>query len=949
VLFQGRGDQVKEPGDALDQVDAENPCAPPLDGSQTEPLASSKTDPMFEAMDAWEKAFALGQDKSPEELVSDPSLIDALRERIRRQKRVYAMVRLPEAPPADATSKERPLPAFPGHEVVAEIGHGGMGVVFKALDVRLGRPVAIKTIAESRWASREQVERFLNEARAIARLRHENIIPIHAIAEHDGRPYITLELAEGGNLAQFLAETPLAPALAAELVAKLARAVHYAHVAGVVHRDLKPSNVLLTADGVPKVSDFGLARLLDADSTLTGSGQPIGTPSYMAPEQAKGRSKEVGPAADIYALGAILYQALTTRPPFLGSSAVETLNLVMSTQVVPPRQSRPEVPRDLETICLKCLEKQPIKRYTSASDLAEDLRRFLERRPIAARPVSSVEHMWRWCLRNPVVAMSVAAVFAILLISSIVSAAWAIRATRAENRAQSEAAIASGISGFLQNDLLGRASPYNQSGIGARPDPDLKLRTVLDLASRTVGQRFAENPLVDASIRLTLGETYAQLGLYRPALEHLHRAVELRSRMRGDEHPETMIARNRLGNVYLADQRLQEAEPLLVAAMEGLRRTLGPEHPEALAAANGVAVLHAAQGKLDESERLFLKVLETRRRVVGPDHDDTLETMVFLAELRQIQGDTIGPPEAKARDKYADAEALLTETLDAYQRRGEAEHPAALLARTYLAVIYNRLGRKTDADRLVSETLGVQRKVLGNKHPETLATMAHLGEMYWTQGKLKESESILREALEGCRSALDRNHETTEAALAGLTAVYSMQKDMARLGEVLIEVREVTSSRRGPHDHLTFVATWNLVLFYLGQGEHAKAERYIRESVQWLIEHKPDDLLRRWAESCLGLSLLGQKNYDEAKRLLFSAYAGMKARETTMDPVARGNLAATARWIAQLCHETGAGRDDNDFARFRTDPVFQATLLDLQFPAEPFEDLELPAKPFGQP
>ena len=355
-----------------------------------------------ELLARWEEQYRLGQEPAVESLCGlDSPLFERLRDRIGKLKKLYAVLGLPPTATAGREQAGGSPPAIPGHEVIGVIGRGGMGVVYKARDQELGRIVAIKTIAEGQYATADQRVRFRAEAHAIARLRHPNIITIHAIGEHENRPYLSLEFADGGSLAQRLAERPMGPREAAGLVETLARAVQAAHLAGIVHRDLKPSNVLLTAEGVPKVSDFGLAKLLDDESVRTLSGQPLGTPSYMAPEQAEGRSKHVAPAADIYALGAILYHALAGRPPFLGESALETLKLVTSTEVVSPRRLRPDVPRDLETICLKCLDKQPAQRYASAIELADDLRRFQNDEPIQARRIGVLPRSFKWSKRHP--------------------------------------------------------------------------------------------------------------------------------------------------------------------------------------------------------------------------------------------------------------------------------------------------------------------------------------------------------------------------------------------------------------------------------------------------------------------------------------------------------------------------------------------------------------------
>jgi WD40 repeat protein len=293
---------------------------------------------------------------------------------------------------------------IPGYECLGELGRGGMGVVYKARHLDLKRLVALKMIVGADYASAEQIERFRREAEAVARLQHPNIVQIYEVGQSDGRPYFALEYVDGGSLADKLQGTPMAPTDAARVVETLAGAVHAAHQRGIVHRDLKPANVLLTTDGTPKIADFGLAKETDASSSRTQEGTVMGTPSYMAPEQAGGKVNAIGPAADTYALGAILYETLTGRPPFKGVTSLDTIMQVVSLEPARPRDVQPQVPRDLETICLKCLRKDPARRYANALELAEDLRRFQAGEPILARPTGSVERLIKWSRRRPMVA-----------------------------------------------------------------------------------------------------------------------------------------------------------------------------------------------------------------------------------------------------------------------------------------------------------------------------------------------------------------------------------------------------------------------------------------------------------------------------------------------------------------------------------------------------------------
>jgi hypothetical protein len=330
----------------------------------------------------------------------------------------------PAPPPASGSITHGPI--IPGYEILGKLGEGGMGIVYKARQLAADRVVALKMILGGGHVSADLLTRFRTEARAVARLQHPNIVQVHEVGEHEGLPYFSLEFCPGGSLDKKLAGTPLPPQEAAQLVETLARAMHAAHLAQIIHRDLKPANVLLAADGTPKITDFGLAKKID-EAGQTASGAIMGTPSYMAPEQAGGKTA-IGPPTDVYALGAILYECLVGRPPFKGPTAVDTILQVVSDESVPPTQLQSKVPRDLETICLKCLQKQPARRYESTMALADDLRRFTEGRPIVARPVGRLERAIKWARRNPALAAMAATVVLVLVTATTISTGFGMDA-----------------------------------------------------------------------------------------------------------------------------------------------------------------------------------------------------------------------------------------------------------------------------------------------------------------------------------------------------------------------------------------------------------------------------------------------------------------------------------------------------------------------------------------
>ena len=400
----------------------------PMPGDST-----SGPDILDEVLAEYLRAIESGGNPSRDDLLARyPQLASELREFFANHDRMGHLARPLREPTAAARSSvpgER-IHYFGDYEVLEEIGRGGMGVIYKARQVSLNRVVALKMILAGRLANEQDIQRFHSEAEAAAKLEHPGIVPIFEIGQHAGQHYFSMGFVEGQSLAKRVAAGPLSPRRAAELVAQIAETVHYAHERGIIHRDLKPANVLLDRSGQPHVTDFGLAKELRRDSDLTGTGQILGTPSYMPPEQAAGKSDPIGPTADVYALGAILYCLLTGRPPFQAATPVDTLRQVLEQLPVSVSQLNGQVPLDLETISLKCLEKDPRRRYATALELAEELERYLDGRPILARPVGFFERTGRWCRRNPVVAGLITTAVLCLVVGTVVSSYFAVEASK---------------------------------------------------------------------------------------------------------------------------------------------------------------------------------------------------------------------------------------------------------------------------------------------------------------------------------------------------------------------------------------------------------------------------------------------------------------------------------------------------------------------------------------
>jgi eukaryotic-like serine/threonine-protein kinase len=564
-----------------------------------------------------------------------------------------------------------------GYELLEEIGRGGMGVVYKARHRGLHRLVALKLIREGARARPDLLARLRTEAEAVARLRHENIVQVYDVGEMDGDPFVALEFLEGGNLSAKLAGTPQPDRLAAEMSRTLARAIHAAHLVGVVHRDLKPLNVLLNESGQLKIADFGLAKILGDVDGKTVSGVPLGTPSYMAPEQAGGRSKQVGPAADIYALGAILYEMLTGRPPFKGLNAHVTIHQVIHDEPVPPSRLQSHVSRDLETICLKCLEKEPHRRYASAADLADDLDRYLDGRPIRARRTPAWEVGVKWARRHPATT-TLAALGLAASVALAASGVWYqdhLRRRDKDDNAHLAVRLSEGTSKLLKGqDELARG----------RPD-DAKL-TLSNLLTETKDE---PRRLADLHRRAMALLTQADTAIKRTKDDAKRRADEEQAQERYRQfhakkdtalYHETQFA----GLDPSASRDATRASAEAALAVFGTPRaddgwSLGPL-PESLSPAErhdveeGCYVLLLILAGAEDQPKQGLRSLASAARLRPP----TLAYQQRLADCLARRGDNEGATKARLEAERLTPETAFDHFLTGLERYGRREWAGAL-------------------------------------------------------------------------------------------------------------------------------------------------------------------------------------------------------------------------------------------------------------------------------
>ena len=702
---------------------------------------------------------------------------------------------------------------FSHFELINEVGRGGMGVVYRAIDLRLSRVVALKMILCGEFAGEEMISRFQSEARAAALLDHPGIVPIYDVGEFEGQRYFSMAFVEGENLADRIQETTLSNREAADTIRQLADAIAYAHSQGVVHRDLKPANIILDQAGHPRITDFGLAKHVEDDNELTATGQVLGTPGYMAPEQASGDHTQVGVASDIYGLGAILYCSLTGRPPFKAATVSATLRQVIDHEPISPRQLNPLVDIDLETICLKCLSKEPRRRFVTAKELSADLDRYLQGVPVQARPVSTAEKVLRVCKRHPTATILLAVVLVLVMILAVVGPLTAInqrqlansarrsadaadiarekqvvaaelaeslrikeaaarddaekalkRVADAERLARSEAESANQVAHFLtqlfrESDPIALSSPL--FGVSDSTSANQTAREILDRGANRILDDLSTQPIVQAKLMTTIGEVYVMIGAVPQAQELLLRAKSI---LEGETQSTSMATLSgclyQLGILRAVQGDFDESVKLLRQAISIRTSLFGESSRETVAAKlalvwplaeNGYAI--DDKDALAEARRLAESVLKTRLNEAKSDHVETATAQVVLGIILFHEQNPLG------------SMSYLNSAQSTFLQLGLENNLATSISLLIKSEIAKRTGQLSEAARYANDALEMVTRLLGDEHPFSIILEWHIARIV-SEGNPDRRLSKYREILSKSLDIPGRPLRNSELMLA---------------------------------------------------------------------------------------------------------------------------------------------------------------------------------------
>jgi tetratricopeptide (TPR) repeat protein len=728
---------------------------------------------------------------------------------------------------------------------------------------------------------------------------HPNIANVlDAGATDTGRPFFVMELVKGILITKYCDQEKLSTQARLDLFVKVCHAIQHAHQKGIIHRDIKPSNIMVTLhDGVPvpKVIDFGIAKATEKELTektiYTRYSQFIGTPAYTSPEQAEMSGLDIDTRSDIYSLGVLLYELLTGKTPFdakelIQSGIDEMRRIIREEEPVRPstrlsqtlaaeqvRTSSPhllqELKGDLDWIVMKCLEKDRQRRYESANSLAADLKRHLNNEPVAARPPSAAYKFQKAFRRNKLVFVAGTAVCAALLLGIVLSARQAVRAKRAEARALVEKANAQAALHFIQDDVLSQANP------GFQPDRELTVRTLLDRIADRLAQATGRPPLVEASIRQTLGSVYTELGDYVKAVQHYEAALRLQRQHLGENDPETLRSLHGLSMSYWWGSDMAKAEPLTRQGLEASRRVLGDKHPLTLQfmQARAFTLLYLAEVPWPDVEGLFLEALAKYREVLGRDDPAT---------LRLTYGIGIGYVVNQQDEKGV---ALVDEALDRARRVLDEKHPDIAGLSALLSCFYLDLNQLEKGEALARRAVELRRQILGEENSKTINAIVILATIHVKQGRLDEARRLTDLALQTSRQLPMENSPFLPLQLGLLGWLYLEQGDLSKADTICTLTMEAMRRKPNANPMVFFHVMARLGSVRLALGQWSEAEALLRECSRRAYKLYPDTGYRFYLISLLGGSLAGQAKYAEAEPLLRQGYDGLVQRQASMPPI----------------------------------------------------------------
>jgi serine/threonine protein kinase len=821
---------------------------------------------------------------------------------------------------------------------------GGLGEVFVAHDEELHREVALKEIQERHADNPDSRARFLLEAEITGGLEHPGIVPVYGLGTYaDGRPFYAMRFIKGDSLKDAIKRfhasdlsggrkppepdsgglrPPLSPPLGERTLAfrkllgrfvDVCNAIAYAHSRGVLHRDLKPGNVMLGNYGETLVVDWGLAKPVGrpegsntsgegtlrpasaSGSSATQTGSALGTPAFMSPEQAAGRLDQLGPATDVYGLGATLYSLLTGKAPFEDRDAGQVLQKVQKGEFPLPRQIKASVPAALEAVCLKAMALRPADRYASARALADDIEHWLAGEPVSAWPEPWTVKTARWVSRHRTLVSGTAAALLVGLVSLLVATGLlsaaneqlaverdkadharqravanetkALAAAAAEKKAKNAEAAqrqqAEQVANLLESVFRKLDPRAEQKGLSLKE----QMVAQLDAVAARLDKEYADQPLVQARIRDALGQAQLGLGEAKKAVVILEQAVAERRQQLGLDHPDTLLSMNNLAGAYKDAGQLDKALPIFEETLAKKKARLGPDHPNTLSSMNNLALAYQEAGQLAKALPLFEEALANCKAKLGPDHPGTLTSMNNLALAYRAAG------------QLAKALPLLEEALAKSKAKLGPDHPDTLQSMNNLALAYYAAGQRAKALPLYEETLAKRKAKLGPDHPDTLISMNNLAYAYQAAGQLDKALPLLEETLAKSKAKLGPDHPLTLTSMNNLALAYQNAGQLAKALPLFEEALVKRKAKLGPDHPDTLTSMNNLATAYLATGQRAKAlplfEETLAKMKAKLGPDHPDTLI---SMGNLAMAYLAAKEQEKALPLLCSFLAGQKKR-----------------------------------------------------------------------